>query len=123
METLIISNQFGESHLVKLAIQEALGKAKIAYTFPPATEVGVLSFDPSSLIVSGTALLTALLSGLFSYLATKNRGVIEIIGKSGRKVVIPVDKATQLGDIVKAAKALDAPDVTELIVAPGQSAR
>ncbi len=115
MEKFVIRDGFGEPQLVKLALQAEFRKEELTYRFDPPSQAGDFAFDPSSLVVSGTALLTAILSGLFSYLSSRKTGVIEIVGKSGRRVAIPLAQASHLHEAVEAAKELDA---DELVVRP-----
>jgi len=56
-----------------------------------------LALDPATIIVSGAGVLSALITSLLAYLATRNTGVVAITGVDGWKVEIP--KGTPQKDI------------------------
>jgi hypothetical protein len=56
-----------------------------------------LALDPATIIVSGASVLSALITSLITYLATRNTGVVTITGVDGWKVEIP--KGTPQKDI------------------------
>jgi hypothetical protein len=75
-------------------------------------EVGSLNLEPVTLIATGASILTALISGLWTFLGQKNAGKIIIVGKSGRRLEIPSDTPReQLLELIKLAKELDVENI------------
>jgi len=79
---------------------------------PSSVDFGGFAFDPATIIVSGTSVLSALITALFAYLSTRKSGTIVITGSSGRKIEIP--KGTSKEDIeyyIQQARKLDAEQI------------
>lgn len=75
---------------------------------PSSVDFGGLALDPATIIVSGTTILSTLITALFGFLATRRNGTIVITGSNGRKIEIP--KGTSKEDIeyyVQQAQKLD----------------
>ncbi|MCW3128667.1 MAG: hypothetical protein N2V75_00955 [Methanophagales archaeon] len=75
---------------------------------PSAVGFDGLSLEPASIIVAGASVLSALITGLFTCLATRKSGTIILVVKGGRMIEIP--KNTLREDIeyyVRLAKELD----------------
>lgn len=64
---------------------------------PSSIGFGGLALDPATIIASGASILSALITSLLAYLATRNTGSITITGADGWKVEIP--KGTAQKDI------------------------
>lgn len=76
---------------------------------PSSVDFGGLALDPATIIVSGTSILSTLITALFAYLATKRSGTVVITSSNGRKIEIP--KGTSKEDIeyyVQQVRKLDA---------------
>lgn len=79
---------------------------------PSSVDFGGLALDPATIIVSGASVLSALITALFAYLATRRNGMIIISGSNGRKIEIP--KGTSKEDIeyyIEQARKLDAEQI------------
>lgn len=113
METLKISVEgfdFDEvaSELKRLAETQDMN----VQVKPASVDFGGLALDPATIIVSGASVLSALITALFAYLATRRNGTIVIIGSNGRKIEIP--KGTSKDDIgyyIEQARKLDAEQI------------
>ncbi|GJQ59624.1 MAG: hypothetical protein D8M57_06700 [Candidatus Scalindua sp. AMX11] len=80
---------------------------------PSSGNFGGLALDPATIIVAGSSVLSALITALFAYLATRKSGTIVIAGSSGSKIEIP--KGTPKEDIeyyIEQARKLDAEQIT-----------
>jgi len=74
-----------------------------------------LSLDPAMIIASGASVLSALITSLLAYLATRNTGIITITGTDGWKVEIP--KGTSQKDIEHYIELARKHDIEQIIVA------
>jgi len=81
------------SELVKLSTDEGID----IQVKPSSIGYGGLALDPAMIIASGASVLSALITSLLAYLATRNTGAITITGVDGWKVEIP--KGTPQKDI------------------------
>jgi hypothetical protein len=81
------------SELVKLATDESID----IQVKPSSIGYSGLALDPAMIIASGASVLSALITSLLAYLATRNTGAITITGVDGWKVEIP--KGTPQKDI------------------------
>ena len=81
------------NELIKLSIDESIDfqvkQSSIGY--------GGFALDPATIIASGASILSALITSLLAYLATRNTGSSSITGVDGWKVEIP--KGTAQKDI------------------------
>ena len=81
------------SELMKLSKDEGVD----IQVKPSSVGFGGLALDPAMIIASGASVLSALITSLLAYLATRNTGAVTITGVDGWKVEIP--KSTPQKDI------------------------
>jgi hypothetical protein len=104
---------FGEvaSELLKLSKDENID----IQVKPSSIGYGGLSLDPAMIIASGASVLSALITSLLAYLATRNTGAITITGVDGWKVEIP--KGTPQKDIENYIELARKRGVEQIIIA------
>ncbi len=74
--------------------------------------VDTLSLDLPTIIVSGAGVVSAFLTAWFTYLSTKRNVTLTIVGKSGRKLVVPVDTSKEdLAYYIRLSKEIDADSI------------
>lgn len=76
---------------------------------------GGLALDPATIIASGASVLSALITSLLAYLATRNTGAVTITGVNGWKVEIP--KGTSQKDIEHYVELARKRGVEQIIIA------
>ena len=73
---------------------------------------GSFPLEAATIIVSGAAVLSALISSLLTYLGKKHSGMIKITGKSGRTIEIPNDTPPEkVQKILQFAREIDVDEI------------
>lgn len=101
-ETISIESEFHNSQELFQQLQGAIDEAyKTAIGLQPAGQESAFRMDPTivvALIASGTSVLTAVIAGLFTVLATsgkKSAAQITIKLADGQEIVVPRDASPQ----------------------------
>lgn len=108
----IKSENFSIQELSTFLEKTSNNEYKIAFDDEENVEVGSLNLEPVTLIATGASILSAIISGLWTYLGQKNAGKIIIVGKNGRRLEIPSETPKeQVQELIKLAKDLDVENI------------